>query len=169
MQVCILPSVIFVSFTTAQFICSVPAVICAITEQPFFHADLIGTPHHACRTFFTRRRRWWCSNREIRKSSVTHSSDLCKPVWSIQIKVKTLLSSCDGTHREERSLRTPAGRWPRLLFGPGSVGSETGFEKLWEYGLERCYPPSRLGYWWPQDATLRPQSRPGKRWKPTRV
>lgn len=93
---------------------------------------------------------------------------LCKTVWSIQIKVKAL-SSWDRTHEEGRSLKTPAGRWPHLLSGPGSVASETGSGNPWRYGQERWYPPSSLGHWWPQDATLRPLESPGERWKPTKV
>lgn len=148
---------VFVSFTTIQLICSVPAVIGAITGLPFFHTGLIVTSHHAWRTF-PRKRRWWWREREKRKS---HQNLRCKWSWAP-------LCSLDGTHQEEHSLKTPAGQWPHLPFGPGSVASETGSEKLREYGQGRCYPPSSFERWWPQDATLQPLESPGDWWKPTR-
>lgn len=65
------------SFTTIQLICSVPAVICAITDLPFFHTGLIITSHHAWRTSFTSRRHWWCMKREKKRKS---HQKLCKIV-----------------------------------------------------------------------------------------
>lgn len=86
-----------------------------------------------------------------------------------QFRVGSLLSALGGTHGEEHSLKTPAGQWPRLPFGPGSVESEGGSEKLRKYGRGRGSPPSSFGRWWPQGATPQHPGSPGERWKPIRV
>lgn len=107
--------------------------------------------------------------RERKKENLIKKTS--KGVRSAQMEVK-LGPSClprGGTHTEEHSPKTPAGQWPHLLFGPGSVGSETGSEKLRGYGRGRWPPPSSFGHRWPQDATPQPLESPGERWKPTGV
>lgn len=161
----------FVSFTTVQLICSVPAVIGAVAALPFLHTRLVAASDRACRTSFTRRRCWWCvrTERESKTIPSKHSAEVFKRFRMKSGATGTLLSSLGGTHMEEHSLETPAGRWLRPLSGPGSAASETGSEKMRGHGRGRWSPPSRLAHWWPQDATPQPPQSPGEGWRPTRV
>lgn len=110
-----------------------------------------------------------CEDRERVKDNPIQT--LCRGVQTgpDEVRYKSLLSSLGGTHMEEHSLETPAGRWLRPLSGPGSAASETGSEKMRGHGRGRWSPPSRLAHWWPQDATPQPPQSPGEGWRPTRV